>query len=309
MIESEHSFSFKERMMDPDYGLFAEVVAAGSLSAAGRRLRISSAMVSKRLARLERRLGTQLVHRTTRRLSLTPAGQGFHEDVIGILAAIRAAEARISDNEGSAAGSLRVAAPTSFGRLYVAPYLKNFLDAHPRIDLQIDLSDGFTDLVGERIDLVIRIAPEIGPGLVGHRLATSRRILCAAPAYLAAAGMPSSIDDLADHCLLAATDQLPWRLEGPDGPIVVDGRSHVRTNSSEVVRELALAGVGIALRSLWDVGQDLAAGRLQRVLPDHEGSAAVGIFVAYPRAAFVPPAVTAFLDYLRGIYAVPPWEG
>lgn len=295
--------------MDPDYALFAEVVAAGSLSAAGRRLRISSAMVSKRLARLERRLGTQLVHRTTRRLSLTPAGQVFHEDVVGILAAIRAAEARISDKQGSAAGSLRIAAPTSFGRLYVAPYLKGFLEMHPRIDLQIDLSDGFTDLVAERIDLAIRIAPAIGSGLIAHRLATSRRILCAAPAYLADAGTPSSIDTLGSHRLLAATDQLPWRLEDSAGPIIVDGRSHVRTNSSEVVRELALAGVGIALRSLWDVGPDLTAGRLQRVLPDYEGSAGVGIFIVYPRAAFVPPAVTAFLDHLRGIYAVPPWEG
>lgn len=296
--------------MDPDYALFAEVVAAGSLSAAARRLRISPAMVSKRLARLENRLGARLVHRTTRRLSLTEAGLGFHEDVVAILAAIRAAEARISGQEKSAGGSLRVSAPTSFGRLHVAPHLRRFLEEHPRVELRLDLSDSFIDLVAERIDVAIRIARDIGPGLAAHRLATSRRVLCAAPDYLAHNGMPAAIEGLSRFRLLAATDQLPWRLDGPDGSIAVHGQSFVQTNSSEVVRELTLGGVGIALRSLWDVGQDIAEGRLQRILPRYEGSANVGIYAVYPRANLVPAAVVAFVDYLREIYAFPaPWEG
>jgi DNA-binding transcriptional LysR family regulator len=295
--------------MDPDYELFAEVVEAGSLSAAGRRLRISPAMVSKRLARLENRLGARLVHRTTRRLSLTHAGQSFHEDVVAILSAIRAAEARVSGQEGSTTGSLRISAPTSFGRLHVAPHLKGFLDAYPRVDLQLDLSDGFTDLIAERIDLAIRIAPEIAPGLTAHRLTTSRRILCAAPEYLARNGAPARIEDLAGHRLLAATGQLPWRLEGPAGPIAIDGQSSVRTNSSEVVRELAVAGVGIALRSLWDIGRDIADGRLARILPTYEGSTDVGIYAVHPRATMVPPSVPAFIAYLSEIYASPAaWE-
>jgi DNA-binding transcriptional LysR family regulator len=290
-------------MMDPDYELFAEIVEGGSLSAAARRLRISPAMVSKRLARLEARLGARLVHRTTRRLSLTHAGQGFHDDVVAILAAIRAAEARISGEYGAATGTLRISAPTSFGRLHVAPHLKGFLDEHPRIDLQFDLSDDFVDLIADRIDLAIRIAPAIGPGLVGHRLTTSPRLLCAAPEYLRRAGTPTTIADLGDHRLLAATGQLPWRLEGPEGPVSVDGRSYVRTSSSEVVRELALAGVGIALRSLWDVGPDIDAGRLQPILRAYEGSADVGIYAVYPRAPMVPAAVLAFIDYLKAVYA------
>jgi DNA-binding transcriptional LysR family regulator len=295
--------------MDGDYALFAEVVEAGSLSAAGRRLRISPAMVSKRLARLENRLGARLVHRTTRRLSLTDAGQAFYEDVTTILAAVRAAETRVSGRERTAAGSLRISAPTSFGRLHVAPHLKGFLDAYPRIDLHLDLSDDFIDLIAERIDLAVRIAPEIGPGLSAHRLATSRRILCAAPAYLAEKGEPGRIEDLPRHRLLAATGQLPWRLEGPDGPTIAEGRSYVRTNSSEVVRELTVAGVGISLRSLWDVGRDIAEGRLQRILPAYEGSADVGIYAVHPRAALVPATVSAFIAYMQEIYASPaPWE-
>lgn len=297
-------------MIDPDYSLFAEVVAAGSLSAAGRRLRISPAMVSKRLARLEARLGVRLVHRTTRRLSLTGAGKGFHEDVIAILAAVRAAEARISGQEKNPAGALRISAPTSFGRLHVAPHLRGFLEENPRVEVEIDLSDGFVDLVAERIDVAIRIAPDIGAGLNAHPLAISRRVLCAAPVYIARNGAPGSIDDLPLYRLLAATDQLPWRLDGPEGPIAVQGQSFVRTNSSEVVRELTLGGVGISLRSLWDVGREIAEGRLERILPAYEGSANVGIYAVYPRASIVPAAVSAFVEYFRQVYAFPaPWEG
>lgn len=285
--------------MDPDYGLFAEVVEAGSLSAAGRKLRISPAMVSKRLARLEGRLGTRLVHRTTRRLSLTQAGEAFHQDVIAILAAVHAAETRVTGHEGLPAGPLRITAPTSFGRLYVAPKLRGFLDAHPRISVQLDLSDAFTDLIGERVDLAIRIAPAISAGLVAHRLGASRRVLCAAPGYLAACGTPMDIQDLEHHQLLAAAGQLPWRLEGPKGPKTLDGESRVRTNSSEVVRELTLAGAGIALRSLWDVAGDMAVGRLVRVLPAYEGSSSAGVYAVYPRSALVPAKVTAFVAFLQ----------
>ncbi|HEX8445424.1 MAG TPA: LysR family transcriptional regulator [Sphingomonas sp.] len=296
-------------MVDPDYDLFAAIVATGSISAAARRLAISPPMASKRLARLERRLGTQLVHRSTRRLALTQAGAAFHDDVVAILAAVAAAEARVSGHQRDVRGPLRLSGPTSFGRLHLAPHLGLFLDAYPGVDLRFDLSDGFSDLIADRIDVAVRIAPAIDSGLTAHRLGTSRRILCAAPAYLAAHGHPNGIAALADHRLLAADGQLPWRLEGPDGPVIVDRRSHVGTNSSEVVRELTLAGVGIALRSLWDVDHDIAAGRLARVLVDHEGSVDVGIYAVHPAAGLIPPAVTALVDWLRALYAAPaPWE-
>jgi DNA-binding transcriptional LysR family regulator len=293
--------------VDPDYELFATVVATGSLSAAARALAISPAMVSKRLARLEARLGTRLVHRTTRRLSLTSAGAGFHTDVLAILGAIEAAEGAVSGTQ-AVRGPLCVTAPTAFGRLYVAPHLKKFLDLYPQIELRLDLSDGFSDLLSDQIDLAIRIAPAIGAGLAAHRLASSRRILCAAPAYLAEAGTPSTIAALADHRLLAADGQMPWRLHGPRGPVTVDHATHVRTNSSEVARALALAGVGIALRSLWEVGRDIAEGRLARVLPDHEGSIDVGIYAVHPATPLVPRAVAALIDHLTDLYRTPPWD-
>ncbi len=299
--------------MDPDTALFVEVVAAGSLSGAARGRGVSPAMVSKRIARLETRLGVRLLNRTTRRLELTARGALYHTDMVAVVAAIRAAEARIMEDGAGPTGPLRVSAPTSFGRLHLAPRLKPFLDAHPNVALDLDLSDGFSDLLGDGVDLAIRIAPSAepgvaAPGFVAHRLSDSRRVLCAAPAYLEAAGTPGTVAALEGHRLLAARGQLPWRLAGPRGDLTIDGESHVRTNSSEVVRELTLAGVGIALRSLWDVSGDLASGRLVRVLPVLEGSADVGIYAVHARVA--PTAVDALLGYLRELWLpTPPWEG
>ena len=297
--------------MDADYALLARVVEAGSLSAAGRQMGLSPAMVSKRLARLEARLGVKLVHRTTRRLTLTEAGERFHADVVAILEAVRAAEERLTGAGQRPAGPLRVAAPTSFGRLHVAPHLPAFLERYRQVDLRIELSDTFSDLVAERIDVAIRIAPEIPAGLVATRLAHSRRVLCAAPAYLQNYGAPESLKDLADtrrHRLLAADGQLPWRLVRGKQAVLVQGSSHVRTNSSEVVRELCVGGVGIALRSLWDVSKLLAEGSLVRLLPDYEGSLDVAIYAVRPKAAVEAPAVAAFVAFMAERLGAARWE-
>ena len=295
--------------MDPDYDLFAKVVECGSLSSAGRTMGISPAMVSKRIARLEARLGVHLVHRTTRRLSLTERGEHFYRDVKSILVSIEQAEARLTGEGGILSGRLRISAPTSFGRLHIAPYLKRFIDEHPRILLELNLSDEITDLIADGVDVAIRIASDIAANLTARRLATSDRVLCAAPAYLADFGTPRSIMDLRRHRLLAATGQLPWMLVSGRGVTTVAGSSHVRTNSSEVVRELARAGVGIALRSLWDVCADLADGRLIHILDHYRGSTDVGIYAVHPKTSFTLPMVDAFVDFLGKLYApIAPWE-
>ncbi|MEY4376308.1 MAG: hypothetical protein RJB26_858 [Pseudomonadota bacterium] len=297
--------------MDADYRLLARVVEAGSLSAAGRAMGLSPAMVSKRLARLEARLGVKLVHRTTRRLTLTDAGERFHADVVAILEAVRAAEERLTGGGDIPAGPLRVAAPTSFGRLHVAPHLPAFLERYPRVELRMELSDTFSDLVADRIDVAIRIAPEISASLVATRLADSRRVLCAAPAYIKRFGAPETLKELADpqrHRLLAADGQLPWRMVRGKQAVQLMGNSVVRTNSSEVVRELCVGGVGVALRSLWDVGEMLAAGSLVRVLPDHEGSRDVAIHAVRPRAAVEAPAVAAFVAFIAERLGAARWD-
>lgn len=295
--------------MDPDIALFAAVIDAGSLSAAGRALRISPAMVSKRLARLEARLGVRLVHRTTRRLEMTARGERYYHDVVAVIAALREAEERVSDRLAIPAGPLRISAPTSFGRLHIAPRMTSFLDQYPQIELTIDLSDSFVDLLAGGIDIAIRITPKVEAGLDSIRLADSRRILCASPQYIAVHGALETANDVAGHHILAANGQLPWRLSGPNGELLINGASRVRTNSSEVVRELTVAGAGIALRSLWDISDELESGRLVQILPELEGSADVGIFAVYPKAQTVSASVRALLDYLAQLW-IPraPWE-
>lgn len=285
-----------------DYELFASIVSSGSLSAAGRAADLSPAMVSKRIAQLERRLGVRLIVRTTRRLMLTEVGERFYERVVNILAATREAEAMVTGRAERPAGRLRVSAPTSFGRLHIAPYLKAFLDSFPAIAMELELDDAYTDLIHHRIDVAIRIAPSIGPGLSGRRLASNHRVLCASPDYVARQGVPKNLEELPQHALLAAGSQLPWRLQGAQGPMLVHGRSVVLTNSSEVVRELAIAGMGIALRSKWDVAGELTSGLLQVVLPQFPGASDVAIFAVHPTATWVSPAVTAFIDHLASVY-------
>lgn len=289
-----------------DLDVFAHVVTARGMSAAGRQLNLSPAVISKRIRRLEERLGVRLLQRTTRQLSLTEAGQGFYERVVSILSSIEDAEAWVASGAGQARGTLRVSAPTSFGRLHIAPHLKPFLDAHPLVIVELVLSDAFLDIVGEGFDLAIRIADLRDSSLVAKRLAPNHRVLCATPGYLAAAGVPSNIEDLSRHTLIAHNAD-HWRLDGPEGPVSVRVNGPLRTNSSEVVREALLAGLGIALRSTWDVGPELKSGALRRVLPAYSVGNRVAVHAVYPSRRHMEQKVRAFVDYLGELYGQTPY--
>ncbi len=291
-----------------DLEVFARVVTVRSMSGAGRELNLSPAVISKRIRRLEERLGVRLLQRTTRQLSLTQAGQGFYERVISILSSVDDAESWVASGAATARGILRVSAPTSFGRLHVAPHLKMFLDRHPLVTVDLVLSDMFVDIIGESFDLAVRIADLADSSLVARRLAPNHRVLCATPSYMAAKGPPVSLEDLAGHTLIAHNaDQ--WRLDGPKGPVQVRINGPLRTNSSEVVRETLLAGLGIALRSTWDVGPDLKDGRLVRVLPAYSGGKRVAIHGVYPSRRHMEQKVRMFLDFLAALYGpVPYWD-
>lgn len=292
-----------------DLEIFARVVGAGSMSAAGRELGLSPAVVSKRLRRLEDRLGTRLLQRTTRQIALTEAGQGFYERVVAILAGIEEAETFVSRRSAMARGTLKVSAPTSFGRMHIAPHLAPFMKGNADLSVNMQLSDDLVDIVGDGFDVAIRIGELADSSLVARKLAPVRRILCASPEYIERHGAPRSLEELAAHNCLTHHVSDTWKLEGPEGVEVFRPLGSLTSNSSEVVREGTLAGLGIALRSTWDVGQELSAGQLMRVLPNYQGTSNTGIFAIYPSRQFLPVKVRLFIDYLAELFgSTPYWD-
>lgn len=292
-----------------EYRMFVWIIESGSLSATAREMRLSPAQVSRRLASLEERLGARLIERTTRRIALTDQGRQFYERVRPILDSVADAEASVTGRSPSAHGVLQITAPTTFGRKHLAPHLKRFIDANPELTIQLSLSDLFVDLEAEGVDVALRIGviDEKSPSVI--RLADNRRVLCASPQYLAEHGEPETLADLGRHRLLAADSQSPWRLSGPAGAVSYRVRSLVRTNSSEVVRELVLAGVGVALRSPWDVSEEIAAGKLKVILPEYSGVTNVGVYAIKSARRANSLSVISFIKFLEELYTPKPyWE-
>jgi DNA-binding transcriptional LysR family regulator len=296
-----------------DLNLFLRVLDLGSISAAARSLDVSVAVASQRLQRLERSLGVRLLHRTTRQLRPTPEGIALAEQGRSLVEDLEALTSSLSNTAKGVAGTLRVTIPASFGRQYISPLLPQFMARHPRLRLHIDLSDQMRDLVGDGLDLAIRIGTLKDSELVATRLASNQRVLCASPDYLRRHGVPKKPDDLAKHeCLLMAvgrdsTDS--WHLRGPDGAeTTVRLKSRVKSNLGEVTRDAALGGLGIAMHSTWHVSEDLRAGRLKLVLPDYQLPESA-IYAVMPERRLVMPRVRAFVDFLtQQLGDTPPWE-
>lgn len=294
-------------MATGDLEIFARVVTAGNMSAAGREMGLSPAVVSKRISHLEERLGARLFQRTTRQLTLTESGQGFYDRVVNILAGIEEAEAYVTRRNAIPRGTLKVTIPTAFGRMHIAPYMGDFLEQYPDMRLDLDLSDNFVDIVGDGFDAAIRIAELEDSSLVARKLAPNHRIICAAPDYLSKHSQPESLADLAKHNCLTTSAQEVWRLQGPDGPASIRINGNIRTNSTEVVRESVIAGLGIALRSTWDVGPELKSGRLKIILPEFHESPRVAVYAVYPCRQFIPAKLRVFIDYLGNLYGPEPY--
>lgn len=249
------------------------------------------------------------MNRTTRQISLTEAGQGFYERVVAILAGLEEAESFVSRRSNVARGILKISAPTSFGRMHVAPHLQKFFELNPGIQINLNLHDDMTDIVGEGYDLAIRIAELKDSSLVARKLAPVRRVLCATPEYLEKNGTPETLDDLEKHICIPNHNSETWRLDGTDGSINFKPIGPIQTNSSEVVREAVLSGIGIAYRSTWDIGESLMSGKLEQVLPQYESSRLVAIHAVYASKTFLPLKVRLFIDYLAELYGnTPYWE-
>ncbi|MFB9262424.1 LysR family transcriptional regulator [Bradyrhizobium erythrophlei] len=290
-----------------DIETFARVVASSSMTAAACELGVAVGVVSKRIQRLEAKLGARLIERTTRRLTLTEAGAGFHRRVSRILEAFEEAIEFTSEISTSLRGVLRVTAPASFGRAHVAPHLPCFLERHPSLEIELDLTDDYVDIVGRGFHVALRIGELADSSLISRKLAPVHRVLCAAPSYIARFGEPETMADLAAHNLLAPDHQDCWSLEGPEGAVTLPVRGRLRTNSCEAVREAVVAGFGIALRSTWDVGPELASGALRVVLPSYRSSGRIGLFALYPSRELMPAKTRMFVDFVTGLYGPRPY--
>lgn len=283
---------------------FIEVVNLGSLSAAARAEGVVPAVIGRRLDALEERLGARLLVRTTRRITLTQEGIAFFEDGQRILAELEEAEAAVASGSSRVRGHLRVTAPAGFGRRHVAPHLATFQRAHLDLRVTLDLSDRLVDLAGERVDCAIRISELADSSLVAVRLAENRRVVVAAPAYLAQHGIPKSLGDLARfECLsLGASQSRGWTFRVDDQLVNHKVSGVLECNDGAVLHEWALKGYGLAWRSLWEVKDDLTDGRLVTVL-DAFSSPDYPVYAVMPQRKFLPQRVRHFIDHLKQIYA------
>ncbi len=289
--------------MDTLEGLpvFVRVVREGSFSAAARVLELTPSAVSKQIGRLEDRLTVRLFNRTTRRLSLTEEGAAFYERASRILADLEDAAESVSSLKAVPRGRLRVTLPTAFGILHLLPALPDFIARHPEVTLEIDLNDRFVNMIEEGFDLALRVGDLEDSSLIGRRLAANRRVLAAAPAYLAGRPAPQRPEDLAGHDCLVYTyraQRHDWHLvddAGNESLVSVTGK--LETNNPMMLREAALSGLGVVLLPLWIVGPDLKAGRLERILPTHHWPDSA-IHAVYPPGRHLSAKVRSFVDFL-----------
>ncbi|MEJ2124047.1 MAG: LysR family transcriptional regulator [Alphaproteobacteria bacterium] len=292
-----------------DLEIFVRVADAGNMSAAGREMGLSPAVVSKRISHMEERLGVRLFQRTTRQLKLTETGTGFYDRVVNILSDIADAEAFVSQLNDKVAGTLRVTAPAGFARMHVTPHLAAFMRQYPGLTIDMHLTDSIVDIVGEGIDVAIRIAELNDSSLVARKLAPSHRVICASPSYLEWHGVPRTYMDLSKHNCLAPSYYQTWHLKGPEGVVSVKTSGNLRTDSGDVIREAVLAGLGIGLCPTWSVADDLRNGRLQVLLPEYSDASGIAIHAVYPCRQFVPAKLRSFVDFLAQRFGTEPyWE-
>ncbi len=292
-----------------DLMVFTQAVKGGSLSAAGRELCISLAVTSKRLQRLEEQLGVRLLNRSTRQLSLTEQGAEYYEYCVRILAELEEGEEIVTRGSKEPKGNLKVTVPAAFGRLHVAPLVPEFLVRYSAIKLTLHLSDSLVDIIDQGYDLAVRIGELKDSSLVAKSIGLDRRVVVATPSYLARYGAPSSPLELTGHNALLFAGKDHWEFTGPNGEDVnVKVNGNLETNNCDALREAIFADLGLALRPLWDVWQDLRDGRLVRLLPAYMPPA-YPINAVYPSRRLMPNKTRIFIEHmLQRFGPIPYWD-
>jgi DNA-binding transcriptional LysR family regulator len=288
---------------------FVATAEGGSISEAARRLQISKSVASERLAELERNVGATLVHRSTRKLTLTEDGSAFLERARRILREVSEASAEVSERRGALVGPLRISVPMSFGILHLSPALNSFLRRNPRIELSLDLNDRFVGAT-DGFDAIIRHGPLPNKGWIAKRIAPSRRALVASPDYLRTNGTPRTLGDLESHrgIIYSQRGVSDWRFRQSGRWSVVHPRTIMRVNNGIIMRDAAVEGVGIALLTTFIVHDLLVSGKLCEVDVGAEAESAT-IFIGCPTDRRVSAKVLALIAHLRATFGSPPyWE-
>jgi DNA-binding transcriptional LysR family regulator len=290
---------------------FAAVVDAGSFVRAADVLQVSKTAVSRLVADLEARLGVRLLHRTTRRLSLTTEGEVFLARCKDLLAGVDEAEAEVTAGASEAVGPLRLNVPVSFGLQHLAPLWPSFLQQHPKVTLDVTLADRIVDLVDEGYDLAVRIARLPASTLVSRQLSATRLVLCASTEYLRRHGTPSHPEEIARHAVFSYTLMATgdtWNFEGPQGPVSVRVTPAMRSNSGDTCCAAALQHQGIVLQPSFMVGPHLRSGALVEILPEYR-SIELGIYAVYASRRHLLPKVRVLIDFLVEAFRIRTWEG
>ena len=289
---------------------FVCVADTGSISGAADRLDVAKSAVSRRLRDLETHLGVELLHRTTRHLALTPSGEAFYHRARRLLADLDEAEEAVTREHGELTGTLRIAAPLSFGLMHLQPAVAAFMTLHPGVDFDLNLDDRESDLVGEGFDLGIRLAQLPDSTLMARKLAPIRNIAVASPGYLARRGTPTHPADLADHdCLVYSNvpESRVWGYTGARGRWqAVRGRRRLRVNNGDFLREAAISGAGVAIEPTFIVHRAIADGRLVPILTDVAWPE-IGAYAVYPQTRHLSARVRAFIDFLDQRFSGEPY--
>ena len=289
--------------------LFLRVAVTHNISQAGKELGLSPAVSSSYISKLEGGLGVRLVHRTTRKVSLTEEGMAFLPHAEEVLASIDAACASVGVGKVNPSGMLRVSAPASFGRMHLVPALKGFLSRYPDISIDCRLSDSIIDLVEGGFDVAIRDAELNDSSLIARKFAPDKRIVCASPSYLEEFGEPKTIQSLRNHQCITLMGLETWVFKTSDGPQSIKAKGKFRTDNGDAIREACVSGLGITLSSTWSVYRHLQSGELVQLLQDTPLVGNTAIWAVYPSSRLLAPKVRAFIDYFADYYGdLPYWD-
>ena len=287
--------------------LFLRLATTHNISQAGHELGLSPAVASAHISKLEERLGVRLLHRTTRKVSLTEEGEAFLPHAEEVLASVESARASVGAGKAAPMGTLRVTAPASFGRMHLVPALKGFITRYPDLAIDLRLTDTVVDLVEGGFDIAIRNSKLKDSSLIARKLATDHRIICASPDYLASNGEPRSPGDLSNHQCINLMGLENWVFDSANGQRSIKTHGRFRTDNGEAMRDACVDGLGVAISSSWSVYQHLQRGELVQVLHDHPLAADTAIWAVYPSSRLLAHKVRAFIDYFAEYYGSPPY--